>query len=283
MHQLNGGLTPIPAFNQICDNIMKLYGDAGAYFNQASDREKIWPIIDGELSKFSKSLDKGLKELNKLPQNDLNETKAFNLFQTYGFPFEITAELFLQKGKKINRSKFDAIYRKHQDLSRTTAAKVFKGGLADHSEAVTELHTATHLLHAALRKFVGTHVRQKGSNITAERLRFDFTHSSKLTEKERAEIEKWINQQIFNDLPVAKSTMTLAQAQENGALAFFGEKYGGQVTVYTIGDEKTGIVSTEVCGGPHVARTGGLGLFKLGKEEAVSAGIRRVYAFLEPK
>ena len=160
---------------------------------------------------------------------------------------------------------------------------MFKGGLADHSEAVTKLHTATHLLHAALRKFVGIHVQQKGSNITAERLRFDFTQNAKLADEQKQEIEIWINQQIAKDLPVSCNSVSLIKAKEEGALAFFGEKYGEKVNVYTIGNEKTGIVSKEVCGGPHVARTGVLELFKLGKEETVSAGVRRVYAFLKPK
>jgi len=283
MHQLNGGLTPIPAFNQICDTVVRLYGDAGVYFNQAIDREKIWPVIEEELTRFSKSLDRGLKEFNKYSFDQLNELNAFNLFQSYGFPYEITEELFKQKGGKLEKEIFNQIFEEHRQLSQTTAAKVFKGGLADHSEAVTKLHTSTHLLHAALRKFVGTHVRQKGSNITAERLRFDFTHNSKLTEKEKSDMESWINQQIAKDLPVSCNSVSLIKAKEEGVLAFFGEKYGEKVNVYTIGNEKTGIVSKEVCGGPHVARTGVLELFKLGKEETVSAGVRRVYAFLKPK
>lgn len=155
--------------------------------------------------------------------------------------------------------------------------------MIDHSEAVTKLHTATHLLHTALRKFVGTNIQQKGSNITSERLRFDFTQSTRLTDKQKQDIEIWINQQIAEDLPVTRTIDSLSGAKAGGALAFFGEKYGEKVTVYTIGNEKTGIVSQEVCGGPHVTRTGVLGSFKLGKEETVSAGVRRVYAFLKPK
>ena len=283
MHQLNGGLTPIPAFNQICDIVIRLYSDAGIYFNHAVDREKLWPVIEEELTRFSRSLDRGLKEFNKYSTDQLNELNAFDLFQSYGFPYEITAELFQQKGKSLDKNKFDRIYQEHQNLSRTTAAKVFKGGLADNSEAVTKLHTVTHLLHAALRKFAGTHVQQKGSNITSERLRFDFTQNAKLTDNQKQDMESWINQQIAKDFPVASNTNSLAEAKAEGALAFFGGKYGEKVTVYTIGNEKTGIVSKEVCGGPHVARTGVLGLFKLGKEETVSAGVRRVYAFLKPK
>ncbi|MDP3987666.1 MAG: alanine--tRNA ligase [Candidatus Levybacteria bacterium] len=283
MHQLNGGLTPIPAFNQICDTVIRLYSDAGVYFNQAIDREKLWPVIEEELTRFSKSLDRGLKEFNKYPSDQLNELNAFNLFQSYGFPYEITEELFKQKGGKLEKEIFNQIFEEHRQLSQTTAAKVFKGGLADHSESVTKLHTATHLLHAALRKFVGSHVQQKGSNITSERLRFDFTQNAKLADEQKQKIETWINQQIAKDLPVAGTTDSLSGAKAGGALAFFGEKYGEKVTVYTIGNEKTGIVSKEVCGGPHVTRTGVLGLFKLGKEETVSAGVRRVYAFLPPK
>jgi alanyl-tRNA synthetase len=259
----------IPVFHKIYSSIYPI----NIYNSQQT--------IGAEILKFQTTLERGLKEFNKL--KSIDGKTAFCLFQSYGFPWELTAELAQEQRQTINKIDFEKEFKKHQELSRSTSAGMFKGGLADHSETVTKLHTATHLLHAALRKFVGTHVQQKGSNITQERLRFDFTHNSRLTEKERSEIEKWINQQIFSDLPVNKDTTTLVQAKENGALAFFGEKYEGKVTVYTIGNEKTGIVSKEVCGGPHVARTGDLGLFKLGKEETVSAGVRRVYAFLEPK
>jgi len=238
-------------------------------------------IIGTEILKFQTTLERGLREFNKLKSVDAKA--AFYLFQTYGFPWEMTAELAAETGNRIDKNEFEAEFKRHQELSRATSKGMFKGGLADHSEAVTKLHTATHLLHAALRRFVGIHVQQKGSNITSERLRFDFTQNAKLTDEQKQKIESWINQQIAKDLPVTETTDSLSGAKAGGALAFFGEKYAEKVTVYTIGNEKTGIVSKEVCGGPHVARIGGLGLFKLGKEESVSAGVRRAYAFLSPK
>ena len=272
MHSLTGGLTP--SFSSIIDRGVLFIYD-GIYFDRSKVRETVFQVVDGEMNKFAKTLDEGLKKIDKL--------SPFDLYQTYGFPPEFTEELFRQKGRSFDKQEFEIKLKQHQELSRTASKGMFKGGLADHSEAVTKLHTTTHLLHAALRKFVGTHVQQKGSNITAQRLRFDFTHNSKLTEKEKSDIETWINQQITKDLPVTNYTASLSEAKAGGALAFFGGKYGGKVTVYTIGNEKTGIVSKEVCGGPHVARTGVLELFKLGKEETVSAGVRRVYAFLKPK
>ena len=157
---------------------------------------------------------------------------------------------------------------------------MFRGGLADNSEAVTKLHTATHLLHAALRKILGPHVQQTGSNITSERLRFDFSHPAKLTDGDRQKIETWVNRQIEKDLPVSFQPSTLEKAKQQGALAFFGERYADKVNVYTIGSQKTGIVSKEVCGGPHVEHTSLLGRFKLGKEKNIGAGKRRIYGTL---
>ena len=175
------------------------------------------------------------------------------------------------------RPGFEACYQAHKQLSRQQAEQSkFKGGLADHAEATTRLHTATHLLQQALRQVLGTGVQQKGSNITVERLRFDFTYPERLTSEQLAEVERIVNQQIERDLPVSMEIMPLEQALESGALAFFGEKYGEQVKVYSIGD-----FSKEVCGGPHVPRTGELGRFKILKEEAVGQGVRRIKAVLE--
>ncbi len=258
---------------ELVDDAILIYKSTGYFKN--TDSKNIKRVIEEEGNKFEKTLRDGLKKVGLV--------SAFDLFQSYGFPQEIIEELYVEKNIVFDIEKFDKEKVKHQELSRTASKGMFKGGLADHSEAVTMLHTATHLLHVALRKFVGDHVQQKGSNITAERLRFDFIHNSKLTEKEKSDIENWINQQIAKDLPVSCNAVSLQKAKEEGALAFFGEKYGEKVNVYTIGDEKTGIVSKEVCGGPHVARTGVLGIIKLGTEEPVSAGIRRVYAFLKPK
>lgn len=240
-------------------------------------------VIGAEISKFQAALGRGLKEFNKLKLVD--GPAAFNLFQSYGFPWEIIAELIREKTKTANlekiKSDFESEIAKHQQLSRSTSAGMFKGGLADRSETVTKLHTATHLLHAALRKFLGVRVHQTGSNITADRLRFDFSYPAKLTDADRQKIETWVNEQIKKDLPVSFQSATLEEAKHQNALAFFGERYGAKVNVYTIGNSKTGIVSMEVCGGPHVSRTGLLGRFKLGKEENIGADRQRIYAILE--
>jgi alanyl-tRNA synthetase len=176
----------------------------------------------------------------------------------------------------VDRPGFDEAFAKHQELSKAGAEKVFKGGLADNSEMTTRLHTATHLLHTALRKVLGDHVAQKGSNITVERLRFDFVHPSPMTEEEVRKVETIVNEQIRRDLAVTMETMTIEEAQAAGAIALFGEKYGEKVKVYTVGD-----FSKEVCGGPHVERTGVLGKFTIQKEQSSSAGVRRIRAVLE--
>ena len=201
---------------------------------------------------------------------------AFRLYDTYGFPIELTMELAAEHGFTVDEKGFHEAFEKHQALSRAGAEKEFKGGLADHSEQTTALHTATHLLHAALRQVLGTHVGQKGSNITAERLRFDFTHPAPMTKEEIQKVEDLVNDAIKRDLPVTVETMTLDEARAAGAIAFFDSKYGEKVTVYTIGD-----FSKEVCGGPHVTHTGDMGHFHILKEQSSSAGIRRIKAVLE--
>ncbi len=228
-----------------------------------------------EVAKFKTNLDKGLKEFDKLTSDQMNELTAFNLLQTYGFPFEITAELFKQKGYDLDRRKFDKIFAAHQKLSRTASAGMFKAGLADHSEIVTKLHTATHLLHAALRQVLGSHVRQEGSNITSERLRFDFSHPQVLTPAETIKVEALINQKIREDLPVVKTIMDKNSALKSGALAFFKEAYPDKVSVYTIGD-----FSKELCGGHNVVSKGEIGGVKIIKQESIGAGKRRLYIAL---
>lgn len=283
LHSLTGTTPTVPVFNEIVAAVIKIYSNTN-YFEiatplgklEARNDKMICMVINEEINKFSKILSEGLKTISKLDKIDAKT--AFNLYQSYGFPIEITVELLRQKDQKLDLNEIKKEFEKHQSLSRTASKGMFKGGLEDHSQQVTKLHTATHLLHAALRKILGSGVAQKGSNITAERLRFDFTHHSRLTEAERQQIEEWINQQIQKDLPVIMKTTTLDQAKAEGALAFFGEKYGSKVNVYSIGDSKTGIVSQEVCGGPHIANTGSLGNFRLGKDEAVGAGVRRLYA-----
>ena len=244
-------------------------------------------FIDHELikeeEKFSDTLVKGEREFDKMLPNLLKGNSrvisgrlAFKLYDTYGFPIELTEELAKENGFTVDIEGFNAAFQKHQELSRAGAEQQFKGGLADHSEQTTALHTATHLLHAALRKVLGTHVGQKGSNITAERLRFDFTHPEPMTKEQVKEVEDLVNEQIKRDLPVTVETMTLEEARESGAIAFFDSKYGEKVTVYTIGD-----FSKEVCGGPHVTHTGDMGHFRILKEQSSSAGVRRIKAVLD--
>ncbi len=228
-------------------------------------------ILQEEIGKFEKTLDRGLREFNKLKLVD--GKIAFDLFQTFGFPWELTAELAKEKGNEINRSEFQKEFNKHQELSRTASAGMFKGGLVDHSEIATKYHTATHLLHAALRQVLGAHVSQKGSNITAERLRFDFLHPQKLSEEEIKKVQDLINEKIDANIPVSRKEMQKSQALAEGAMAFFPEKYPEMTSVYTIGD-----FSKELCGGPHVQSTGEIGRIKITRQEAVSAGVRRIYA-----
>jgi len=241
----------------------------------------IYEALAIEEEKFSKTLVKGLREFEKMFKSDskIDGGEAFILYSTYGFPLELTEELAKERGQQINREQFAAEFKKHQDLSRSGAEQKFAGGLADHSEETTKLHTATHLLQAALRQALGPQVFQRGSNITVERLRFDFSYPEKLTNEQLAEVETIVNRAIQEKLPVVCETLDLVEAKAAGALGVFENKYeklGGKVKVYSIGS-----VSSEVCGGPHVENTSDLGHFKIIKEEAVAAGIRRIKAILE--
>jgi alanyl-tRNA synthetase len=238
------------------------------------------PQIEIELKKeelkFRETLGKGLKMLEARP--NITGKEAFDLFQTYGFPFELTREFT----DVSNPSEFEEEFKKHQELSRTASAGQFKGGLADHSEKIIRLHTATHLMNAALRKVLGENVWQKGSNITEERTRFDFTHDKKMTDEEKFNVESLVNAWIGADLQVRRETMPLEEARKVGAIGVFGEKYPDTVSIYTIYDPKTSeVISREFCGGPHVEHTGVIGKFKIQKEESASAGIRRIKATIE--
>ncbi len=235
--------------------------------------------LEKEEKKFSETLEKGEKEFEKLSGN-ISGHQAFDLYQSYGFPIEMTVELAKEKGMSVDEKGFEAELEKHQELSRTAAAGKFKGGLADHSAEVTRLHTATHLLLASLRKVLGDHVYQKGSNITAERLRFDFPHADKMTPEQIAEVEQLVNEAIEAKLPVHFEEMSLEKAREIGASGVFDAKYQETVKVYFIGTEGN-YFSKEICGGPHVENTGELGHFKIAKEESSSAGVRRIKAVLE--
>lgn len=261
--------------------VMEEYGDA--YPELIANSEKIFASLQGEQQKFEKTLEKGLKEFAKLfeKQGSLSGTDAFNLYQTYGFPLELTEELAQAAGQEVDKEEFEAGFKAHQDLSRTASAGTFKGGLADHSEKVVRLHTATHLMHKALRDVLGNDVWQKGSNITAERTRFDFTYPQKMTPEQIAQVEELVNKWIVMDAKMEQEMMPLDKARELGAIGLFGEKYADTVSIYTATDKDGNVISREFCGGPHVEHTGLVGKFKITKEEAVSAGVRRIKAVIE--
>ena len=244
-------------------------------------RETVIGELTQEEARFEKTLAAGQKEFDKVAtalkthgQTQLSGRTAFKLYDTYGFPLEFTEELAKENGLDVDRAGYEAAFQKHQELSKQSAG-TFKGGLQDHSVITTRLHTATHLLHKALKIVLGDHVAQKGSNITPERLRFDFSHPAKMTPEEVKRVEEIVNEQIQRDLPVTLETMSLEEARQAGATALFASKYGEQVKVYTMGD-----FSKEVCGGPHVTHTGELGGFKILKEESSSSGVRRIKAVI---
>lgn len=230
--------------------------------------------IENEIDKFQKTLEDGIKKFEK-------GEKPFQLFTTFGFPIEITIELAKEKGINVDMEEFNTEMQKHQELSRAGSEQKFKGGLGSTGEMETKYHTTTHLLHQALRDILGDSVQQKGSNITSERLRFDFAFERKMTDDEKKRVEDTVNEKIKLSLPVKKEVMKKSDAEKTGALHFFGEKYPDEVNVYYIGDSLDSAYSKEFCGGPHVENTNMLGKFKIAKEEAVSAGVRRIKAVLE--
>lgn len=250
-----------------------------SYYKELTDNENVvYEVLINEKMKFNRTLEKGLKEFEKVTRNDtdVDGVTAFHLFDTYGFPFELTEELAKERGLKVDSEGFKAKFKEHQEKSRTASAGKFKGGLAGNGEIETRYHTATHLLNAALKVVVNKDVHQKGSNITSERMRFDFSCDHKLTEEEKSAVETLVNTWIEESIPVTVAEMTKEEAIQSGAECMFIEKYPDIVTVYSIGD-----VSKELCGGPHVKNTKELGHFKIQKEEASSAGVRRIKAILE--
>lgn len=271
LHFLTGSREGITQLAGITASIVSVYKNI--YF-VGDDTSYVQSAIASEIGKFEKSLDKGIKELEKL--DVISGKDAFDLYQNYGFPLEITTEILAQMGKKVDIQEFQAEFEKHKEQSRTASAGMFKGGLADHSKTVTAYHTATHLLHASLRQILGTHVQQKGSNITADRLRFDFSHPNKISDDEVRQIEDLINQKISEKLPVTREELSKDEALAQGALAFFGQKYPDMVSVYTIGGKKD-FFSKEFCGGPHVESLAELAKIKIVKQESLGAGTRRVY------
>lgn len=245
---------------------------------------QIADALGDEEERFGRTLARGEQALARAVAGSraagapgLSAETSFHLYETYGFPFELTAELAAAAGLAVDEAGFAAAFAGHQARSRAGAAARFAGGLAERNPATTRLHTATHLLHAALRRTLGEHVEQRGSNITVERLRFDFSHHARLTPEELAAVEAWVNAQIAADLPVAWEGLGLAEARARGAIGRFDGRYGERVRVYAIG-----AASLEICGGPHVARTGELGRLRIAREEAVAHGVRRIKAVLEP-
>ena len=253
----------------------------GVYDNVAQKTDDIVREIWEEEDKFRKTLERGLKEMTELLSSGaISGEDAFKLFSTYGFPIEMTEELATEKGIVVDRIAFDAEMKKHQALSRAGAEQKFKGGLADHSEKTTALHTATHLMLAGLRKYLGDDVHQAGSNITEERLRFDFNYPQKVERDVLDKVEAYVNEAIAKQCSVVKEQMKKEEAKARGVEGSFWEKYPEEVTVYTVKDGDF-VYSQELCGGPHVEETGKMGTFKIVKEEASSAGIRRIKAVLE--
>ena len=250
------------------------------YYSELTDNKNtVLEVLKNEKEKFNRTLEKGLREFEKVTRDnkDIDATTAFRLYDTYGFPIELTVELAKERNLNVDEEGFKEKFKAHQELSRTASAGQFKGGLSGNNEIETKYHTATHLLNAALKVVVNKDVHQKGSNITDERMRFDFSCDHKLSDEEKQKIEDLVNEWIKEGLPVTVEEMSKEDAIKSGAECMFIEKYPDIVTVYTIGDN----ISKELCGGPHVKNTNELGHFKIVKEEASSAGVRRIKAILE--
>ncbi len=275
----------------------------GHYPDLESKKQQIIDEIEKEELKFRKTLEQGIKQFEQVVSGKetgsasgaapgkqiISATEAFDLYQSFGFPIELTEELAKERGLSVDLEGFQVEKEKHQALSRAGAEQKFKGGLSDHSDMSVKYHTATHLLHAAILKILGPHATQKGSNITPERLRFDFAHGEKMTDEQKQQVETLVNAAIERDYPVTFEILPIEEAKKKGAIGLFEDNYGEQVKVYTVGDP-SGVpqadpsaetFSREFCGGPHVEHTGLLGKFRIVKEEACSAGVRRIKAVLE--
>jgi alanyl-tRNA synthetase len=269
----------IPALAQI---VIDNYSDV--YPELQDNAAVIMDELKREEEQFARTIEKGMKEFHKLiskvpdhvQHKVISGKNAFKLYDTHGLPLELTQELAAEQNFDVDVKGFEKAFKKHQELSRKGAEQKFKGGLADDSEKTAALHTATHLLHKALRIVLGEHVAQKGSNITTERLRFDFSHPDKMTPEEKIEVEKIVNDIITADLPIKCEEMGVKEAKDAGAIGLFVDKYGERVKVYSIGD-----FSKEICGGPHAEKTSDLGTFKIKKEESSSRGVRRIKAVLK--
>lgn len=273
--------TTKPLSRTLAEAVIDTYDD---YDELKEKRTFIHETLALEENKFEKTLTRGLHEFEKYAKDKkIGGEEAFLLFQSYGFPIEMIQELAHEKKVALDRAGFERESKKHQELSKSTSAGTFKSGLADNSEKITRLHTATHLLNEALREVLGKEVKQRGSNITSERLRFDFNFGRKLTDNELKEIEALVNAKIKAHLPVVRAELSFKEAIKEGAQAEFGHKYPERVSLYTIEDakEERGWFSKEICTGPHVKNTKEVGHFKITKEESVSAGIRRIKAIVE--
>lgn len=267
MKSLKGNFD-IHSFSLISRSVLATYEN---YFDIKKDELLVTSIIDGEMTKFSSSLERGLREIAKIEKVD--GKIAFDLYQSFGFPYELTEELFIEKGQQIDKKQFVTEFNKHKELSRSSSVGKFKGGLADHSVQTIKYHTATHLLHQAIFDVVGHDIRQEGSNITVDRLRFDFYSLRKPTPEEIKNIEKNINDKIDEKLPVSFKIIPKAEAMKIGAKSFFREKYPDMVKVYFIGD-----YSKEFCGGPHVTNTSEIGHIEIYKFEKIGSNLYRIYA-----
>jgi len=261
-----------PFLSTVAESVIEIYKTD--YPKLSDKRKEIIDVVGAEEKRFQKALEKGLNEINKI--ESLDGKKAFFLYESYGFPLELTEEIATERGQNINKKEFEKEFNAHKKLSRKGAEKKFKGGLGDKSEETIKFHTATHLLHWALREVLGNSVHQEGSNITAERLRFDFSHEKKLTEEERIEVEKLMNEKITEGLPVKKTIEEKEAALKSGALAFFKETYPENVSVYSIGN-----ISRELCGGPHVKNTSEIGRVKIKKQDKIGSNMIRVYVVAE--
>jgi alanyl-tRNA synthetase len=255
-------------------------------YPELQNPSEIMTVLRREENAFRQTLTRGLKEFEKMLRNkkDLTGSDAFTLYDTYGFPKELSLEEAKRKNIPVAESfdiEFVEAMEEQKQRSRTATTGQFKGGLSDHSELVTRYHTATHLMYKALREVLGDHVMQRGSNITTERMRFDFSHPEKMTPEQIAQVEKMVNDVITKDMPVSFVEMSKDDAFAQGALGAFGEKYPEVVKVYTVGDPEGEYYSKEICGGPHVVCTGEIGKFKIVKEESSSAGVRRIKAMIE--
>ncbi len=270
-----GAFTP-----KIAEEVIAQYGHV--YGHLKEHKKTILDALSHEEQQFLATLQTGMKRLQKVMESAgkiIAGKDAFHLYDTYGFPLELTKEIAAEHGYTVDEHAFATAFKTHQDVSRKGAEQKFAGGLADHSAETTKLHTATHLLNAALHKVLGGHVGQKGSNITKERLRFDFSHDEKMTPEQIEQVETLVNNAIQADLDISYYVASPEQAKTDGAIGVFGDRYGSEVKVYIVGKGKT-IFSKEICGGPHVARTGMIGTFTIQKEESSSAGIRRIKAIV---